>query len=59
MKASDRDAYINNRIETAYKTFEAAKVLAENGFWNSSVNRLYYSVFYIVNAILVKNGIIA
>jgi uncharacterized protein (UPF0332 family) len=59
MNAPDRDAYINNRIETAYKTFEAAKVLAENGFWNSSVNRLYYSVFYIVNAILVKNGIIA
>ena len=45
MMGADRDAYINNRIETAYKTFEAAKVLAENGFWNSSVNRLYYSVF--------------
>jgi len=59
MKAIDRDAYFINRIETAYKTYEAAKVLAENGFWNSSVNRLYYSVFYIVNAILVKNGIIA
>lgn len=59
MKPDDRQAYIDNRIESAYKTFEAAKVLAENGFWNSAVNRLYYSIFYIVNAILVKNGIIA
>ena len=57
MKPIDRETYIKNRIETAYKTFDAAKVLAENGFWNSSVNRLYYSVFYIVSAILVKNEI--
>jgi uncharacterized protein (UPF0332 family) len=59
MKQVDRNEYIKNRIETAYKTFEAAKVLSENGFWNSAVNRLYYSVFYAVNAILVKNEIIA
>jgi uncharacterized protein (UPF0332 family) len=58
MKPVDRDAYVQNRIETAYKTLEAAKVLTENGFWNSAVNRLYYSVFYIVNAILVKHEII-
>ena len=59
MKSIDRDAYVQNRIETAYKTLDAAKILAENGFWNSAVNRLYYSVFYAVNAILVKNEIIA
>jgi len=27
------------------KRFEAAKLMAENGFWNSAVNRLYYSYF--------------
>jgi uncharacterized protein (UPF0332 family) len=59
MKPVDRNEYIKNRIETAYKTLEAAKVLSENGFWNSAVNRLYYSVFYAVNAILVKHEIIA
>ena len=57
MKPTDRDAYVQNRIETAYKTLDAAKILADNGFWNSAVNRLYYAVFYIVNAILVKNEI--
>ena len=59
MKPVDRNKYVRNRIETAYKTFEAAKVLSENGFWNSAVNRLYYTIFYAVNAILVKNEIIA
>lgn len=58
MKPIDRDAYIKNRIETAYKTLEAAKVLTENGFWNSAINRLYYAAFYAVNAILVKHEII-
>lgn len=38
-------------------TFNAARVLADNGFWNSAVNRLYYAVFYAVNAILVHNEI--
>ena len=59
MKLIDRMEYVKNRIETANKTFEAAKVLAENGFWNSAINRLYYSLFYMVNALLVKNEIIA
>jgi len=31
--------------------------LAENGFWNSAVNRLYYALFYAVNAVLVVNEV--
>ena len=41
----------------ACNTFKAARVLVQNGFWNSAINRLYYSVFYAVNALLVLNGI--
>ena len=57
MTLKERKEYVKYRIESAHKTFEAAKVLAENGFWNSVVNRLYYSVFYAVNALLVINEI--
>lgn len=57
MTLSDKTEYVQYRIETAYKTFDAARVLAENSFWNSAVNRLYYSVFYAVNALLVLNDI--
>ncbi|MEO8853237.1 MAG: HEPN domain-containing protein [Ginsengibacter sp.] len=49
--------YAKYKIEAAYRTFDAARVLAENGFWNSAVNRLYYSLFYAVNALLVMNEI--
>jgi uncharacterized protein (UPF0332 family) len=58
MTFEERKEYVKYRIESAHKTFEAAKILAENGFWNSAVNRLYYSLFYAVNALLFMNGII-
>ena len=57
MNLEERNEYIKYRIETAFKTYDAAKILAENEFWNSSVNRLYYSAFYAVNALLVLNEI--
>ncbi len=57
MNFEERKEYVKYRIESAYKTFEAAEVLAENEFWNSAVNRLYYSLFYAVNALLVFNEI--
>jgi len=57
MNNEERNEYVRYRIESARKTFEAAKVLADNGFWNSAVNRLYYALFYAVNALLVLNGI--
>lgn len=57
MNQNERKEYVRFRIESSRKTFEAAKVLAQNGFWNSAVNRLYYAVFYAVNALLVLNKI--
>ncbi len=58
MTNDERKEYVNYRIESARKTYNAAKILAENGFWNSAVNRLYYSLFYAVNALLVANKIL-
>jgi uncharacterized protein (UPF0332 family) len=57
VKQDERQEYVRYRLESANTTFDAARVLAENGFWNSAVNRLYYSLFYAVNALLVLNSI--
>lgn len=57
MTLEERTEYAKYRIESAYNTLEAARILANNGFWNSAVNRLYYSVFYSVNALLFFNEI--
>jgi uncharacterized protein (UPF0332 family) len=57
MTPEERLEYVNYRIKSAFNTYDAAKVLADNGFWNSAVNRLYYAIFYSVNALLVQNEI--
>ena len=57
MTPEERQQYVNYRFECAHKTVKAARVLGDNGFWNSAVNRLYYAAFYAVNALLVKNKV--
>ena len=57
MTPQEKAEYAKYRLESALDTLEAAKVLAENKFWNSAVNRLYYAAFYAVNALLVINDI--
>lgn len=57
MTENDRINYARHRLKTSYETLNAAKVLFENQFYNSSVNRLYYALFYAVNALLVLNKI--
>jgi uncharacterized protein (UPF0332 family) len=57
MKPENNQEYIRYRLQSSRKTFEAAKVLAENGYWNSAINRLYYALFYSVNALLYISDI--
>ncbi len=49
--------YINYRISRAHDTFNDAKIMADNGSWNSCVNRLYYASFYIVHALLILHNL--
>lgn len=56
MSGSKQD-YIDYRIQKSTEIFDDAKLLAVNKRWNSCVNRLYYSTFYLVSALLYKNDI--
>lgn len=58
MKGS-REDYIRYRALKSDEAFEDAKLLIENGRWNASVNRLYYSSFYLVSALLFHNKVTA
>jgi len=52
----DKDDLIKYRIERAKETLEDAKLLIESKRWNSAINRLYYSAFYIVIALLLNEN---
>lgn len=57
MTIANQDDYIKYRFHRAEESFDEALILAENDRWNAVVNRLYYSCFYAVIALLLKNGI--
>ena len=53
---SDLIAY---RMQHANEALEEARLLADHGHANASVNRLYYACFYAVNALLYSRGLSA
>ena len=57
LKSEDRNNIITYRKERAYSTFKEAQFNAKGEFWNLVVNRLYYSVFYICEALLLSKQI--
>lgn len=57
MNIGSRDDYIQYRFQRAEESLDDALILAEKGKWNTVVNRLYYSCFYAVIALLLKNNI--
>ena len=53
---TERDL-IKYRISRALETLIEAETMIKNGFWNAAVNRIYYSCYYIVSALLLKKFI--
>lgn len=51
----EQESHIKYRIARAWDTLDDAKILASRGKWNSTINRLYYSAYYAVMALLLKN----
>jgi uncharacterized protein (UPF0332 family) len=46
---------IKYRLSRAKDTFDDARILADNEKWNSTINRLYYSAYYAVLALLLNS----
>lgn len=52
----ERTTIVELEIEKAKKTFLEIDVLINAELWSTAANRLYYSVFHAVNALLLKDG---
>jgi uncharacterized protein (UPF0332 family) len=57
MTIENQQDYINYRLRRADESFADAELLANNGRWNSVVNRLYYASFFAVSALLLSKDI--
>ncbi len=56
MRENELEALVAYRLRRAEETLEEARVMRQMGHWNTCVNRLYYTAFYAVSALLVKDG---
>lgn len=53
----DRAAMVSYRLERAFQTLEEAQYTADGQYYNTAINRLYYSCFYAASALLLKHHI--
>lgn len=54
MSSQERDELIRYRFEKADEASEHVQMLIENKAWNIAINRLYYSCYYAVSALLAS-----
>ena len=57
MKSKHTEALISYRIERSKESIRAAEIMLENGMLTISMNRVYYSMFYAVQALLVLHKV--
>lgn len=55
----DRKSVVLYRIEKAERNYQAALLNINNNYVETAANRLYYSAYYAVSALLLAFGIVA
>ena len=50
----DKSDLVEYRMARAQEAIEDARILAGNDRWNAAINRLYYSAYYAVIALLIN-----
>lgn len=56
MTSEDRHTIIVYRLERAEESLQAARLLRENDMLIPAMNRIYYAMFYAVQALLARDG---
>ena len=52
----ERKIIVGMELEKAEKIFAEHNVLQQAGFWSTLINRLYYSAFHAISALLINDG---
>jgi hypothetical protein len=57
MTSEDSSALVAYRMERAEESLEAAKIMHQNGMLGFAMNRIYYAMFYAVQAALILKDV--
>ena len=55
LKEEDRRILVELELEKAEKTFSQIEALQREQYWDTLANRLYYSLFHAVSALLIND----
>mgnify|MGYP003291424016 CR=1 FL=1 len=56
LDSEERKSIVTLEFDKASKTYAMIPTLADNGMWDIVANRLYYSLFHAILALLVNDG---
>lgn len=56
LSENERSIIVSRELEKSERTFEDVLFCAKEGKWETAANRLYYSVFHAMSALLVRDG---
>ena len=56
LSESERNIIVNRELEKSQRTFEDVLFCAREGKWETAANRLYYSLFHAMSALLIHDG---
>jgi len=59
MKSEYKKEIVKYRLERSNETYEEALLMKREKHWNTCANRLYYSCFYAVSALLQKHDLVS
>ena len=57
LTSENREAIVSYRMERAYETLKEADYNTAGGYYNASVNRLYYACYYAASVLLLNHEI--
>ena len=57
LSEKERELIVRKELERAHETFEEIEVMRQAERWNGAANRIYYSIFHAVNALLISDGL--
>jgi uncharacterized protein len=57
MNASDLKALVDHRLQRSEEALQAAKIMMDQQMYGFAMNRVYYSVYYAVQALLARQGV--
>ena len=56
---NEKEMLVANKVRRSRETWIEAKGIIDDQYWYAAANRMYYACYYMVSALLLKNGLVS